>query len=115
MNKRVLISCVVGIVILAGSYIVMREPLDRFNPLIKEEYVYVQVQAEPEDDNGRYKYREQGITENGEKKKVVFSTSTRLDQGTLLKVLAKGTYTADYKLIKEGEMPSKSTVEKRGS
>ncbi|MGF6354638.1 uncharacterized protein (TIGR01655 family) [Paenibacillus sp. 4624] len=107
MNKRILSSCLVGMVMIAGLYIFMREPLDRFNPLIKEEYVYVQVQAEPEDDDGRYKYREQGVTETGETKKVVYSTSTRLDQGTFVKVLTKGTYSADYKLIKEDEMPTK--------
>lgn len=106
MKKRILISCLVVIVMMTGLYIFMREPFDRFNPMMKEEYVYVKVQSEPVDDEGRYKYREQGFTESGETKRVVFSTSTRLDQGTLLKVLAKGTYTADYKLIKENEMPS---------
>lgn len=106
MKKRILFSCLVAIVMIAGLYLFMREPFDRFNPMIKEEYVYVKVQDEPVDDDGRYKYKEQGVTESGETKRVVFSTSTRLDQGTFLKVLAKGTYTADYKFIKEDEMPS---------
>lgn len=106
MKKRILISCFVAIIMITGLYFFMREPFDRFNPMMKEEYVYVKVQAEPVDDDGRYKYKEQGVTESGEMKRVVFSTSTRLDQGTFLKVLAKGTYTADYKFIKEHEMPS---------
>ncbi|WP_340401160.1 YxeA family protein [Paenibacillus sp. FSL H8-0079] len=107
MKKRIFISCLVVIVMIACLYLFMREPFDRFNPMIKEEYVYVKLQDEPVDDNGRYKYRLQGITESGEIKRVVFTTSSTLNQGTFLKVLAKGTYTEKYELIAEEEMPSK--------
>lgn len=104
--KKLIISCLVVIVAFAGLYFLVREPFDRFNPLIEQEYVYVEVQTEPADDDGRFKYREQGITESGETKRVVFSTSTRLDPGTLVKVLAKGAYTADYTFITADEMPN---------
>ncbi|GAF64869.1 hypothetical protein BTS2_1765 [Bacillus sp. TS-2] len=104
--KKVLISCLVVVVVMVSLYFLFREPLDRFNPLIEQEYVYVEVQEEPTDDNGRYKYREQGVTESGETKRVVFSTSTRLDPGTLVRVLAKGTYTEEYEFINEEQMPS---------
>ncbi|GAE06776.1 DUF1093 domain-containing protein [Paenibacillus sp. JCM 10914] len=100
-------SCLVVVVAFAGLYLLFREPFDRFNPWIEQEYVYVEVQNEPADDDGRYKYREQGVTESGETKRVVFTTSTRLDQGTPLKVLAKGTYTVEYTFINEDEMLSK--------
>ncbi|AKL95157.1 hypothetical protein CACET_c17080 [Clostridium aceticum] len=103
--KKILFSCLVVVVVIASIYLLFPEPFDRFNPLIEQEYVYVEVQNEPTDDNGRYKYREQGVTESGETKRVVFTTSIRLDQGTLLKVLAKATYTEEYKLINEDEMP----------
>lgn len=103
--KKILFSCLVVVVVIASIYLLFPEPFDRFNPLIEQEYVYVEVQNEPTDDNGRYKYREQGVTESGETKRVVFTTSIRLDEGTLLKVLAKGTYTEEYKLINEDEMP----------
>jgi uncharacterized protein (TIGR01655 family) len=105
MKKKILFSFLVVVVIIASLYLGFRETFDRFNPLIDQEYVYVEVQDEPADDNGRYKYREQGVTESGETKRVVFTTSTRLDQGTLLKILAKGTYTVEYKFINEEEMP----------
>ena len=105
MKKKILFSCLAVVVIIASLYLGFSETFDRFNPLIDQEYVYVEVQDEPTDDNGRYKYREQGVTESGETKRVVFTTSTRLDQGTLLKVLAKGTYTVEYKFINEDEMP----------
>ncbi|WP_128103134.1 YxeA family protein [Paenibacillus sp. DCT19] len=107
MKKRIFISCLVGIVIISGLYFFAREPFDRFNPWIEQQYVYVEVQDQPVDDDGRYKYKEQGVTESGETKRVVFSTSTRLEQGTFLKVLAKGTYTENYEFIDEGEIPSK--------
>ncbi|GAB2541546.1 MULTISPECIES: YxeA family protein [Gracilibacillus] len=105
MKKKILISCLIVVVVIASLYLLFREPFDRFNPLIEQEYVYVEVQDEPADDNGRYKYREQGVTESGETKRVVFTTSTRLDQGTLLRVLAKGSYTLEYQFINEDEMP----------
>lgn len=103
--KKILTSCLIVALIIAGLYLLFREPFDRFNPLIEEGYVYVEVQGEPTDDQGRYKYREQGVTESGATKGVVFTTSIRLDQGTLVKVLAKGAYTAEYKFINEDEMP----------
>ena len=103
--KKILISCIVVVVVIASIYLLFPEPFDRFNPLIEQEYVYVEIQSEPSDDNGRYKYKEQGVTEKGETKQVVFTTSTRLEEGTLLKVLAKGAYTQEYKLINEDEMP----------
>ncbi|HZH87898.1 MAG TPA: YxeA family protein [Chitinophagaceae bacterium] len=105
MKKKILISCLVVVVSFVSLYFLFSEPFDRFNPLIEQEYVYVEVQNEPADDNGRYKYRERGVTESGETKRVVFTTSIRLDQGTLLKVLAKGNYTEEYKVINEDEMP----------
>ncbi|WP_071394836.1 YxeA family protein [Bacillus tuaregi] len=104
MKKMILISCIV-VVVIASIYLLFPEPFDRFNPLIEQEYVYVEVQGEPADDNRRYKYKEQGVTESGKTKQVVFSTSIRLDQGTFLKVLAKGSYTVEYEFINEDEIP----------
>ena len=103
--KKILISCIVVVVVIASIYLLFPEPFDRFNPLIEQQYVYVEIKSEPSDDNGRYKYMEQGVTENGETKRVVFTTSIRLDKGTLLKVLAKGEYTQEYKFINEDEIP----------
>ncbi|BAM46625.1 YxeA family protein [Amphibacillus xylanus] len=103
--KKFLISCIVVVVVFGSLYFFFREPFDRFNPLLEQEYVYIEIQNEPADDNGRYKYKEEGVTEKGETKQVVFTTSTRLEEGTLLKVLAKGAYTQEYKFINEIEMP----------
>ncbi|GAK13123.1 YxeA family protein [Geomicrobium sp. JSM 1781026] len=108
MKKKIIISClavIVTIVTIASLYLLFRETIDRFNPLMEQEYVYVEVREEPEDDDGRYRYREQGVTESGETKRVVFTTSTTLDQGTFVRVLAKGSYTEEYELIEEENMP----------
>jgi len=105
MMKKALIIAVILIVAVASLYFVFRESFDRFNPLISQEYVYVEVQEAPADDNGRYKYRLQGVNEEGETKRVVFSTSTILDNGTFVRVLAKGSYTEEYELIDKENMP----------
>ncbi|MDQ0207297.1 YxeA family protein [Alkalicoccobacillus murimartini] len=104
--KKILISCLVLVVVITSLYFFFRETIDRFNPMIAEEYVYVEVQGDPSDDDGRYKYNLKGINESNETKRVVFSTSTRLDQGTFVRVLAKGTHTIEYTLINRDEMPS---------
>lgn len=104
--RKIFVSILVAGIAILSLYFVFREPFDRFNPWMEQEYVYVEVQEEPVDDEGRYKYREQGVTESGATKRVVFSASTRLEQGTLVKVLAKGSYTVEYQLIQEDEMPT---------
>ncbi|GAK10816.1 hypothetical protein JCM19039_457 [Geomicrobium sp. JCM 19039] len=47
----------------------------------------------------------QGVTEGNETKRVVFTTSTPLDHGTYVRVLAKGTFAEEYEFIKEEHMP----------
>lgn len=105
MKKKTVISIIVVIILIPIIYFTFYETIDRFNPWIEEEYVYVEVKEEPTDDDGRFKYREEGITEKGETKRVIFTTSTRLKEGTFLKVLAKGAHTVEYIYITEEEMP----------
>ncbi|GAK04353.1 hypothetical protein JCM19037_2752 [Geomicrobium sp. JCM 19037] len=47
----------------------------------------------------------QGVTEGNETKTVVFTTSTPLDHGTYVRVLAKGTFAEEYEFIEEEHMP----------
>ncbi|WP_413375742.1 YxeA family protein [Alkalihalobacillus sp. 1P02AB] len=103
--KKILIFCLVVVVTFTSLYLLFRETFDRFNPLIAEEYVYVEVQDEPKDDNGRFKYDLKGVNENNETKRVVFSSSTRLDPGTFIRVFAKGTHSKEYEFINQDEMP----------
>src|SRR5690554_8090380 len=99
MKKKTIIPILLVIIIIPIIYFGFRETIDRFNPWIEEEYVYVEVQGDPIDDNGRFKYREEGVNEKGETKRVVFTTSTVLNEETFLRVLAKGTHTIEYTLI----------------
>ncbi|WP_042401413.1 YxeA family protein [Geomicrobium sp. JCM 19037] len=99
------IFSLISLVFIASAYLFFRETVDRYNPLIEAEYVYVEIQGEPEEDNGRYKYSMQGVTEGNETKTVVFTTSTPLDHGTYVRVLAKGTFAEEYEFIEEEHMP----------
>lgn len=105
MMKKILISCFVVILAIASLYVLSRETFDRLNPLLSEEYVYVEIVGEPFDDDGRYTYELDGVNEDDETKRVVFSVSTRLEPGTFVRVLAKGRYTKEYEFIKEEDMP----------
>ncbi|MBG9783430.1 YxeA family protein [Shouchella lehensis] len=103
--KKIISVFLVLLIAIGSLYFFSRETFDRFNPLLTEEYVFAEVQGEPSDDNGRYKYDLEGINESKETKRVVFSASTRLEPGTFVRVLAKGTYSKQYEMINESEMP----------
>ncbi|MCR6110215.1 YxeA family protein [Bacillus sp. A301a_S52] len=103
--KKLLIAIVGLIVISVGGYIVFQETVDRFNPLLTKEYVYVELTDPPKDDNGRFRYQLTGMNQDGDSKNVSFTTSTVLDEGTYLKVLAKGAYTEEWEMIKQEDLP----------
>ncbi|GAE29766.1 YxeA family protein [Halalkalibacter hemicellulosilyticus] len=101
--KRFLIVLILASIVLLG-YAFMREDLDRFNPFMSKEYVYVEINEDPKEDNGRYKYRLTGTNEEGTSKRVTFTTSSILEEGTYVKVLAKGAYTQYWEFVEESEM-----------
>ncbi|TDQ37369.1 YxeA family protein [Aureibacillus halotolerans] len=107
--KKLLIAIIIIVVVVASFYLVYlfnREDLDRFNPLIEQEYVYAQITEAPEEANGRYKYTLTGFTGSGESKTVVFTTSIVLDSSTYVKVLAKGLYAESYEMVEEDDVPA---------
>ncbi|QKS72684.1 YxeA family protein [Paenalkalicoccus suaedae] len=106
MKKWIIVAGVV-VMVFASVYVIFAETIDRFNPFISEEFVYVQIQTEDEarDDDGRYKYDVEGVNADGEEKRVVFSTSIELEPGEYVRVLAKGRHASEYTFIEEGEMP----------
>ncbi|GED16517.1 YxeA family protein [Aneurinibacillus migulanus] len=94
------------IVILGALFIfTSRDVVDRFNPLIKQEYVYVQINKPAEPDNGRFKYKLTGYNAEGKKKNVNFTASIELPKGTYLKVLAKGFYVQKWEEVKAEDIP----------
>ncbi|KAF9137524.1 hypothetical protein BGX30_010142 [Mortierella sp. GBA39] len=95
------------IIIILAVFLVMsaRDVVDRFNPLVPQEDVFVRIDKPAENDNGRYKYELTGYNSEGEKKKVIFTSSTQLPEGTYLKVMAKGAYTESYTKVKKEDVP----------
>ena len=108
MKKMVALLVVVGLIVAvtAGMYITFKEEFDRFNPLYEEEYVYVMINEPAKEDEHRYHYQLTGYREDGKQQKVRFSASVDLEQGTYLKLLAKGSYTKSWESITEEQLPS---------
>jgi uncharacterized protein (TIGR01655 family) len=109
MKKNILFA-LVALVICSGIYIIFKQDFDRYNPLYKQEYVYVIINkpAKPERQNARFRYNLSGYTEQGQKKKITFSASKELDQNTYVRVLAKGAYTQEWIFIKKEDVPNKA-------
>jgi uncharacterized protein (TIGR01655 family) len=110
--KKTVISILVALVIVSGIYIVFKRDFDQFNPLYKQEVVYVMVskpgEVEVRNSNTRYRYNLAGYTEQGQRKKITFSSSTDLELGTYVKVVAKGAYTKKWTLVKQEDIPNES-------
>ncbi len=106
--KKIVIISIIALVICSVMYITFKREFDQFNPLYKEEYVYVVINkpAEPEGKYIRYRYNLTGFTEQGQKKKITFSSSKELEQNTYVKVLAKGAYTKEWIMIKKEDIPN---------
>lgn len=100
----ILIFILVGII---GFMILPQEVTDRINPLIPKETVYVQVNQPPDPSDLRYEYTLTGYTADGEKKTIAFSASKKLQQGSYLKVSAKGSYVRNWEEVQFNELPSK--------
>lgn len=104
-RKSGLITVFIVIVLGAVFMITFKEEFDRFNPFLTKEYVYVQINGPAVPDNGRYKYKLTGYNAAGQKKKVTFTASVELKEGTLLKVLARGSYTEVWEKVEPESVP----------
>ncbi|MBE1442936.1 YxeA family protein [Paenibacillus sp. OAS669] len=100
------------IVIVAIVFITSKDVIDRFNPLINKEYVYVRINQPAQDEDGRFRYNLTGYNAEGLKKKVSFTASTKLPEGAYVKVLAKGAYAQEWEQIKEEEAPKEIKQER---
>ncbi|TSB47876.1 YxeA family protein [Alkalicoccobacillus porphyridii] len=103
--KKILISTTVVLILLASLYLIFREEMDRFNPLVEKEYVYVQLDETPKEEDRRFRYTLTGMNESGESKTVSFTTSAILEEGTYVRVLAKGRYTENYEIVEADDVP----------
>lgn len=108
MKKIWIASIVAVLIIFVGIGVTYKEDLDRFNPFYKKEIVYVQIneQPKPDEPNGkRFKYKLTGYNAEGKERKVTFSTGSELEEGTYLKVWAKGAYTEKWDEIPAESVP----------
>ena len=81
---------------------------DQINPMISQKNVYVQVdEQQPKKVHHRYEYSLTGYTSGGNEKKVTFTSSTLLPEGSYLKVDAKGSYVKTWEMVKSHKLPSK--------
>lgn len=94
------------IVIFAAFFVFSyRDVVDRFNPFITMEYVYVQIDKPAQPDEGRFKYQLSGYNAEGKKKNVTFTSSIELEQGSYVKVLAKGAYAQEWEQVQKEDTP----------
>lgn len=108
MKKTIILSILsISLLICVFTYVTFRKDIDQFNPFYKQEYVYASVNkpATTEGKYIRYRYHLTGYNAQGQDKKITFSSSTELEPGSYVKVLAKGAYTKEWTKIKKDEIP----------
>lgn len=105
--KKTFIITIIALVACSIMYITFKREFDQFNPLYKEQYVYAEItkHTKLENKNTRYRYNLTGYTEQGNKKEITFSSGSEQEQGTYVKVLAKGAYTKKWSLIEKEGIP----------
>lgn len=115
--KKAVMFILIAVVVFSGIYVAFKREFDQFNPFYKqnEVYVIVDTSGEPEGkgNNIRYRYNLTGYTEQGREKRITFSASSELEQGTYVKVLAKGAYTKKWMKVKSEDVPA-GVLEKVG-
>ena len=112
MKKRSAFVALALIVLAALFVAKYKDVVDRFNPLLTKEYVYVQIdEAGRPTAHGRVQYKLTGYNAAGKRKNVNFSASTQLPKGTWLKVLAKGSMRKNTKRPASRSCPKPSSME----
>lgn len=101
-----IVFVVIVLVVLGAVFMTsFKEEFDRFNPFMTKEYVYVQINEPAQPEHGRFKYKLTGYNAEGKKKKISFTASIELKEGTLLKVLARGSYTEVWEKVEPDDIP----------
>jgi len=112
--KKTLIA-VTGLVAMVGGLLayIGEENRDRFNPLIKENNVYVLTKGEakpdPEHSGKRYMYMLNGVDESGNEGEIKVGLAGKDEYvDSYLKVHVKGKYVFQFERVQEGEVPEKA-------
>ncbi|MCY8222556.1 YxeA family protein [Bacillus haynesii] len=107
MKKTIFLITAVLAVCIGAFLLIHNEVTDRFNPLVKKESVYVQINKDGKHlSPGRYEYTLEGYNDTGKEKEITFSASGSLRKNAYLKVDAKGKYVETWEEVQPGDMPS---------
>lgn len=98
MKKTISLITAALAVCIGAFLLIHNEVTDRFNPLVKKESVYVQINKDGKHlSPGRYEYTLEGYNDTGKEKEITFSASDSLRRNAYLKVHAKGKYVETWK------------------
>lgn len=108
MKKTIsLITAGLAVVCIGAFLLIHNEVTDRFNPLVKKENVYVQINKDGKHlSPGGYEYTLEGYNDAGKEKEVTFFAGGSLRKNAYLKVHAKGKYVETWEEVQPGDMPS---------
>ncbi|WP_167630355.1 YxeA family protein [Listeria valentina] len=86
----------------------LAEIMDRYNPLVKKEVVFVRIN-EPVSVNafGDATYRQKAINKEGKTRVIEFRATHVLKEDHFLKLKVKGSYVKDYKEVTLNHVPEK--------
>ncbi|MCW1939867.1 YxeA family protein [Bacillus anthracis] len=112
--KKVLIA-ISGLVVVGGGLLayIGEENRDRFNPLVKENDVYVlqKEEAKPDPEHGgkRYFSMLNGVDESGNENNIKLGFAGKDEyRNNYLKVHVKGKYVYQFEKVQENEVPEKA-------
>ncbi|WP_167629171.1 YxeA family protein [Listeria valentina] len=116
-----LVGWVLGVIIVVGVALVgvkfvtanqsgeMAGIVDRFNPLVKEETVYVKTgQLVNVDEHGNANYKLTAVNQEGKTRTIEFMSIGELKQNRFLKLSSKGAYVETYKEVAREKVPEKA-------
>lgn len=86
----------------------LAQQLDRFNPFVSEESVYLETNKQGEkQDQGGVIYYQDVYKEDGSSYKLSFFAGNELREGTFLKLAAKGKYVESWEEVTQDSLPPK--------
>lgn len=87
----------------------LSQQLDRFNPFVSKEPVYVVTNSQygTKQSPGGYIYTQEAYQEDGDHYEVSFYTGSELREGAYLKLDAKGVYINDWEEVSQKDLPEK--------
>ncbi|MGM7683328.1 YxeA family protein [Cytobacillus sp. Hm23] len=104
-----IIGIILCITVITGVFFLLPiEITDQFNPFIREDPIFVQINEEgtPRSPGG-YDYTLTGFTKDGEEKEITFYASGKLRQRVFLKIYAKGSYVETWEEVQPDMLPEK--------